>query len=221
MITDSTSIANIFNSYFIDRSANDLASLGECQEMKNALSDFSPLINIEISPVTETDVLELLMSIPSHKATGDDGIGIKILKIAAFAIVPSLTRVLNLCLTRKYFPRRWKIAKVSSIFKGNGCKNEKECFSPISVLPTLSKLLEKLIGRSLNNILNGNNILYKFQSGFRKDFSTETALIRLVDQLLLDLDQNRVSGLAFRVAKSVQTSSGQNFLRLQTFLKML
>ena len=145
MITDSTSIANIFNSYFIDRSANDLASLGECQEMKNALSDFSPLINIEISPVTETDVLELLMSIPSHKATGDDGIGIKILKIAAFAIVPSLTRVLNLCLTRKYFPRRWKIAKVSSIFKGNGCKNEKECFSPISVLPTLSKLLEKLI----------------------------------------------------------------------------
>ena len=41
VITDSTSIANIFNSYFIDRSANDLASLGECQEMKNVLSDFS------------------------------------------------------------------------------------------------------------------------------------------------------------------------------------
>ena len=101
------------------------------------------------------------MSIPSHKASGDDGIGIKILKIAAPAIVPSLTRVLNFCLTRKYFLRRWKIAKVSPIFKRNGCKNEKECFRPISLLPTLSKLLEKLICRSLNNFLNGNNILYK------------------------------------------------------------
>ena len=39
---------------------------GECQEMKNLLPDFSPLINFEISPVTETDVLELIMSIPSH-----------------------------------------------------------------------------------------------------------------------------------------------------------
>ena len=115
VITDSTSIANIFNSlYFIDRSANDLE------------------------------------------------IGIKILKIAAPAIVPSLTRVINLCLTRKVFPRRWKIAKVSPIFKGNGSKNGKECFRPISGLPTLSKLLEKLICRSLNNFLNGNNILYKF-----------------------------------------------------------
>lgn len=131
--------------------------------------------------------------------TGDDGIGIKILKIAAPAIVPSLTRVLNLCLTKKHFPRAWKIAKVSPIFKGNGSRNDKECFRPISVLPILSKLLEKLICRSMNKFLRENNILHKFQSGFRKTFSTETALVRLVDlvQLLFDLDKNSVSGIVF------------------------
>jgi hypothetical protein len=102
------------------------------------------------------------MSVPSHKATGDDGIGIKILTITAPAIVPSLTRVLNLCLIKKHFPRAWKIAKVSPFFKGNGSRNDKECSRPISVLPNFSKLLEKLICRSMNKFLSENDILHKF-----------------------------------------------------------
>ena len=98
VITDSysTSIAEIFNRYFIETSTN-----------------------FAIPPVTENDVLELLMSVPFHKATGDDGIGIKILKIAAPGIVPSLTRVLNLCLTKKHFSmencKSIRIAHVSPI----------------------------------------------------------------------------------------------------------
>ncbi len=49
----------------------------------------------------------------------------------------------------------------------------------------------------MNEFLRENNILHKFQSGFRKTFSTETALVRLVDQLLFDLDKNNVSGIVF------------------------
>ena len=63
VITDSTSVADIFNRYFIDRSADDLASLGAYQEMTNVSPEFSPSTNFVISPVTETDVLELLMYI--------------------------------------------------------------------------------------------------------------------------------------------------------------
>jgi hypothetical protein len=139
VITDSTSIAEIFNRYFIDIPTKYLSSFAEYQGLKDV---FVTSINFAISPVNENDVLELLMSVPSHKATGDDGIGIKILKIATPAIVPSLTRVLNLCLAKKYFPRAWKIAKVIPIFKGDGSRNDKESFRPISVLPILSKLLE-------------------------------------------------------------------------------
>ena len=117
VITDSTSIAEIFNRYFIDIPMKYLASPGEYQGLTDVSSEMR--INFVISPVTENDVLELLTSVPSHKATGDDGIGIKILKIAAPAIVPSHTRVLNLCLTKKHFPRVWKITNVSPIFKGN------------------------------------------------------------------------------------------------------
>lgn len=60
-----------------------------------------------------------------------------------------------------------------------------------------SKVFERHIATSLRSHLKENNLLYGLQSGFRKSFSTETALIRLLDQLLFDLDENRVSGLVF------------------------
>lgn len=52
-----------------------------------------------IPSITKERVSELLLSIPSHKATGDDDISVKILKIAAPAVLPSLTRLLNLCIS--------------------------------------------------------------------------------------------------------------------------
>ena len=65
------------------------------------------------------------------------------------------------------------------------------------MLPILSKLFEKHICDHLSDFLEENALLHRFQSGFRKFHSTETALIRLVDQLLFDLDKNRASGLVF------------------------
>ena len=66
---------------------------------------------------------------------------------------------------------------------------------PISVLPILSKILEKHIREYLCNVLKENNLFHHLQSAFRKSHSTETALIRLVDQLLFNLDNDKVTGL--------------------------
>ena len=61
----------------------------------------------------------------------------------------------------------------------------------------MSKILEKHICYNLCKFLRENDLLHGYQSGFRKSFSTETALTRLIEQLLLDLDGNRVTGLVF------------------------
>ena len=152
-----------------------------------------------IPSITKKRVSKLLLSIPSHKATGDDGISVKILKIAAPTILPSLTRLLNLCtgISNKVFLSAWKVAKVTPVFKGNGSRSDcnNYMYRPISVLPVLSKLLERHICDHLCDFLTSNGILYKLQSGFRKSFSTETALIRLIDELLLNLDKDNVTGL--------------------------
>ena len=95
------------------------------------------------------------------------------------------------------FPSAWKLAKVIPIYKGKGSKSDMINYRPISLLPLLSKIFERHIHTAMYNHLNGNNLLYNLQSGFRKTCSTETALIRLIDQLLWNLDNDEINGLVF------------------------
>ena len=110
-----------------------------------------------------------------YKATGNDRVSAKL-----------LCKLINFCIEQQTFPTKWQVGKVTPIYKGQGNRDDKNNYRLITVLPILSKLLEKHIC-----------LLHRFQSGFRKFNSTETALIRLVDQLLFDLDKNRASGLVF------------------------
>lgn len=68
-------------------------------------------------------------------------------------------------------------------------------FRPISVLPVLSKIIERHTHDALYGYLTDNNLIYPRQSGFRKRHSTETALIQIIDELLFNLDKNKISGL--------------------------
>ena len=79
----------------------------------------------------------------------------------------------------------WYLLTVRSmpLFKGQGSTDEKCNVRLISVLPILSKVFEKHICKSFYKHFESNDMLHKLQSGFRKSDSTETALIRLVDQL--------------------------------------
>ena len=123
-----------------------------------------------------------------------DKISVRILKIAAPVIVPSLAKLMNISISSTVFPQRWKTAKVTPIYK-SGDRTDTSNYRPISVLPALSKILERHVHVNLYNYFIQNKLLYSQQSGFRKYHNTETALIRIVDQLLRNLDENHVSGL--------------------------
>ena len=80
-----------------------------------------------------------------HKATGNDGVSAKLLRIAAPAIADSLCKLINFCIEKQTFPTKWKVGKVTPIYKGQGNRDDKNNYRPITVLPILSKLLEKHI----------------------------------------------------------------------------
>ena len=103
VITYKTSMAELLNSFFIDYPKNLIST-----QRTHVAQSPSAVNQVEhtfaIPSITNKRVSELLLSIPSHKATDDGGISVNILKIAAPTVLPSLTRLLNLCISHKVFP---------------------------------------------------------------------------------------------------------------------
>ncbi len=93
-------------------------------------------------------------------------------------------------------PTDWNNAKVVPIFK-SGAVNDKNNYSPISILPVLSKALERLLHMHFLTFLEENNLITFVQSGFRHMHSTLTSLINITDRWLRNIDQRLVTGIIF------------------------
>ena len=141
-------------------------------------------------------VIKLLKAIDVGKATGLDKIPNRLLKIAADVVAPSLTGIFNQSLVTGIFPSDWKMAKVSPIFK-NGSKSDLNNYRPISVIPTVAKIFEKIIYDQLYQYLNENGLLNSGQSGFRSLHSTLTALLETNDNWCVNIDRGLLNGVIF------------------------
>ena len=106
--------------------------------------------------------------------------------------VEPLTKLFNISIRKGFFPNKWKVARVSPLFK-DGAHDIRGNYRPIFVLPVLSKLLEKHVAGFFMDHLARNYLLYDLQSAFREGHSTESAL--LTDQILFYLDQDKVTGM--------------------------
>ena len=146
--------------------------------------------------VTPKLCYEYLNVIPNGKSTGPDGISVKMLKNTFPYIVNIVTDMINRMLIEGVFPTQWKLARVTPIFKG-GDKNDPSNFRPISVVPILSKLLERHVNIHLQNYLKDNNILHERQSGFREGFSCVDAVHGLVSDCVYSKSKGEVVSLIF------------------------
>ena len=115
-------------------------------------------------------------------------------KLASPIIAPSITKLINLSFSLNVFPSCWKTVKVTPIFKSADPIDVLN-YRPISVLPILCEIAERHVHNALYSFLCENDLIYIRQSGFRSKHSTETALIKIIDDLLFNLDNDRVSGM--------------------------
>jgi retron-type reverse transcriptase len=138
------------------------------------------------SLVEEDMVFGAVMSVKSD-AVGDDGLPLKFIKLILPDLLPILTHVLNHVIMTSSFPSLWKTALVVPIPKSSGPAQVSD-FRPISILPVLSKVMEKLLFDQMLEHLNTNNMLSEFQSGFRRSHSTATALTKILDDIHLAVE---------------------------------
>ena len=130
------------------------------------------------------------------KAAGLDRIGPNILKHCGDNIVLPLTSIINNSIRTGIFPDKLKEAKVIPIFKSSD-RSDPINYMPTSILPTLSKIFERHLTNQIKHFLQENNIIHKYQSGFREKHSCHTALTRIIDDWLDAIDNGMYVGALF------------------------
>lgn len=178
------------NTYFISSISllpldNDLYNFYYSNHIGNSRFTFSL--------ATDMDVLQAINSIKSN-ASDIDGLNIRLIKLACPHIVPYLRYILNTCITTGTFPLAWKRALIRPLPKTSNPSTFAD-LRPISMLPILSKVAEKILYKQLQKYVYGNKIIPDTQSGFRSGFSCTTALMTVIDDIIAELDKGRCTVL--------------------------
>ena len=127
-------------------------------------------------------------------STGVDEISYTMINKSYEAIMPIILDLFNHSLQSCKFPTLWKSSLVTPIKKVKNPSNPSD-YRPISILCTLSKALERIVHFQVVEFLSLENSFDPFQSGFRNNFSTQSALIKITDDLRYAIDKKLITVL--------------------------
>lgn len=196
-ISSSLEIARAFNGFFA--SSVGLVGCGGYDILRSCSSESvlnRDITQFKLRPIEESEVHELLLGLQMNKATGIDGISARILKQCADGIAGSLALLFNSSLRSCEVPTEWKSAVITPVLKKEP-KTSLDNYRPVSVLPVVVKIFEKLIHRQLYDYLMENNILSANQFGFRPHHSTQDVLVSIVEKWRKSLDSDDLVGALF------------------------
>ena len=135
-------------------------------------------------------MFSLLSKLCQSKATGLDEISARLLLECSDIIADSLCLIFNCSIDTGIFPEEWKCAKVLQLFKQGDHR-------PISIIPGLAKIFERIIYDQAYAYLSDNGLLSNCQLGFRSLHSTVTALLEATNDWAYNIDQGDVKAVVF------------------------
>jgi hypothetical protein len=178
-------MANKFNEYFI-------------QSIKEVTPTYSPEScpcnfpssskSMCLEEVDEDEVHNAIMLLKNKAAPGIDKISTSDVKNLKDLLIPVLCHLINVIFCSATYPDIFKVAIVVPINKTGDTANIKD-YRPVSVLPTINKIIEKIMHARIYNFIEKQNVLYSHQFGFRKKSCTETAAIEVVSHIRQILDK--------------------------------
>jgi hypothetical protein len=189
IITEQKKVANTFNEYFINVAQNlvkkmDIATTSFQSYLKNPNKD-----SIYLNKVTTDEVIKLTSKLDITKSEDIYGINPRLVKLAGPYISDILTYIFNRSFQSGIFPNNLKKTKVFPIHKADS-KMTTSNYRPISILPIISKILERLMHKRLVNFFEKHDTIYKHQFGFQKHKSTEHAILDIYSKIIKSLEKN-------------------------------
>ena len=192
------------------------------EDLKVMINELSHLNEnaFKLQPTSYNDVRKTLNTIRSDCSTGHDSIPINLLKPVSEFIISPLNFIINNFISFRTFPEYWKVARISPVPKLNNPSSPSD-FRPISVLPLLSKVYERVVLQQLVFHIE-NLMLYKStQHGFRKSHSTTSCLMKLKDYIINAMNKGEITISVFTdYSKAFDTIDFKRLLRKLTNLNI-
>ena len=197
LITEPKEIANNFNNYFANIGQNLQSKIYQkdlnYKDYLTQSNDYS----FFIKPTDKGEIINIINNININKATGPHSIPSDILHVIKNYIADPLSKIINLSFVKGIYIDNLKIAKTIPIFKDKGSNLDCSNYRPISLLSNINKIIEKLMHSRLYNFLSIHNCIYDHQFGFRKNHSTNHALLNLTEEIRDALDNNSFAAGVF------------------------
>ncbi|KAL3267675.1 hypothetical protein HHI36_024319 [Cryptolaemus montrouzieri] len=153
--------------------------------------------NEEIMEITKEEVQEIIAQLPSRKAPGIDGIKNQALKNLPEEAIEEITEIAKGVMRTEHYPSNWKTAEAIMIPKTGKPKNDPSSYRPISLLSSMSKVIEKLIYKRLRNFAEQKNIIPSHQFGFRSEHATTHQLARLTENIKENMNISKPTAATF------------------------
>ena len=187
LFTDQKTVSKMFNNYFINV-ADKLATT--IPKPNTKFQDYLKNPNehtIYLKETTPAEVDKLICGLDQNKAPDLYGISTKIVKMGGFVMAEIISYLFNMSIKHGKFPNFLQNAKVVPCHKDDS-RLEMSNYRPISLLPTISKIFEKLMYARLIEFIKKHNILYENQFGFQSGMSTEYAVNALLNNIVETLE---------------------------------
>ena len=159
----------------------------------NVMTTFRP------QPLNIDTVILTVKQLKDTNAVGSDGIPFHYIRDALPVVIFYIMIIINTSIVTGTYPSAWKLPYVVPFFKA-GDRDDISNYRPISLLPILSKNLERIVANQLTAYLESNGLLANNQHGFRTNLSTETALLKVTEKLYENMDRQKYLSLCCSIS---------------------
>jgi hypothetical protein len=188
--SDNLDMANHFNKFFTnvgEEIANSVPPINKKPE--DFINYGRPIPNLQLGNTTAEHVIKTIKKLQPKNSCDIDGVSTKMIKFIGSEIAKPLAYIFNLSLSTGQFPAKLKQCRVIPIFKA-GDQLDCDNYRPISLLSSISKILEKIVAEKLIHHLTSNDLLYVHQYGFLPKKSTEHNLMQILNYITTALNDS-------------------------------
>ena len=173
--------------------------------------------NFSFKLTNPSEIIKLVNKMEHIKSAGHDNLNATVIKHSILHLAGPIAHTINLSITNSKFPARWKIGKILPLHKGKGLSQlEPSSFCPISLLPTISKITERVLQIQIMDYMISSEQLNNNHHSYRAGHSTSTAMLQLSNMIFEGMNDNLITTLV-----TIDQSSAFNVINHRTLIRKL